>query len=136
MIEAPNKPARRWVRPAAGLAAVVAVSAATGWGVASLAAPTAAPDTATVRAARTAHSSSSWSPRSPKPSSKSRRTSSMGSVASLCSTARATRSTRPGSAPSGATCPAREAAPSPATDRAARSPHCRAVSGVKLSAGR
>ena len=51
MIEAPNKPARRWVRPAAGLAAVVAVSAATGWGVASLAAPTAAPDTATVRAA-------------------------------------------------------------------------------------
>ena len=51
MTDAPNKPARRWLRPAAGLAAVVAVSAATGWGVASLAAPTAAPDTATVRAA-------------------------------------------------------------------------------------
>lgn len=50
-IEAPDKPARRWLRPAAGLAAVVAVSAATGWGVASLAAPTAAPDTATVRTA-------------------------------------------------------------------------------------
>ncbi|NNM76402.1 DsbC family protein [Sphingomonas sp. ID1715] len=50
-IKAPNKPARRWLRPAAELAAVVAISAATGWGVASLAAPTAAPDTATVRAA-------------------------------------------------------------------------------------
>ncbi len=50
-IEAPNKPARRWLRPAAALAAVVAISAATGWGVASLAAPTAAPDTAMVRAA-------------------------------------------------------------------------------------
>jgi len=49
--EAHNTRARRWLRPAAGLAAVVAVSAATGWGVASLAAPTAAPDTATVRAA-------------------------------------------------------------------------------------
>lgn len=51
MTEAPNTRARRWLRPAAGVAAVVAVSAATGWGVASLAAPTAAPDTATVRAA-------------------------------------------------------------------------------------
>lgn len=51
MIEAPNSPARRWLRPAAGLAAVVAMSAATGWGVASLAAPTTAPDSAKVRAA-------------------------------------------------------------------------------------
>ena len=50
-IEAPNKPARRWLRPAAGLAAIVALSAATGWGVASLGAPAAAPDTAKVRAA-------------------------------------------------------------------------------------
>ena len=51
MIEAPNSPARRWLRPAAGLAAVVALSAATGWGVASLAAQTTAPDSAKVRAA-------------------------------------------------------------------------------------
>ena len=51
MIEAPKSPASRWLRPAAGLAAIVAVSAATGWGVASLAAPAAAPDTAQVRAA-------------------------------------------------------------------------------------
>lgn len=51
MIEAPKSPASRWLRPAAGLAAIVAVSAATGWGVASLAAPAAAPDTADVRAA-------------------------------------------------------------------------------------
>ena len=50
-IEAPKLPARRWLRPAVGLVAVVAVSAATGWGVASLAAPTAAPDTDEVRAA-------------------------------------------------------------------------------------
>lgn len=35
---------RRWLRPAAGLAAIIALSAATGWAVASLAAPTAAPD--------------------------------------------------------------------------------------------
>jgi thiol:disulfide interchange protein DsbC len=50
-IEAPGATARRWLRPAAGLAAIVALSAATGWGVASLAAPTAAPDSALVRAA-------------------------------------------------------------------------------------
>lgn len=40
---------RRWLRTAAGLVAIIAVSAATGWGVASLAAPAAAPDTAKVR---------------------------------------------------------------------------------------
>ncbi len=51
VIEAPKSPARRWLRPAAGLAAVVALSAATGWGVASLATPTTAPDSAKVRAA-------------------------------------------------------------------------------------
>ena len=51
MIETPQSPARRWLRPAVGLAAVVALSAATGWGVASLAAPAGAPDTAKVRAA-------------------------------------------------------------------------------------
>ena len=51
MIEALRLPARRWLRPAAGIAAVVALSAATGWGVASLAAPTAAPDTTKVRTA-------------------------------------------------------------------------------------
>jgi thiol:disulfide interchange protein DsbC len=49
--EAPKPSRRRWLRPAAGLAAIVALSAATGWGVASLAAPTAAPDTSEVRAA-------------------------------------------------------------------------------------
>jgi len=42
---------RRWLRPAAGLAAIIALSAATGWAVASLAAPTAAPDMAKVREA-------------------------------------------------------------------------------------
>lgn len=51
MIEAPKSPASRWLRPAAGLTAIVALSAATGWGVASLAAPGTAPDTAQVRAA-------------------------------------------------------------------------------------
>jgi thiol:disulfide interchange protein DsbC len=51
MIEASKSPASRWLRPAAGLAAIVALSAATGWGVASLAAPGTAPDTAQVRAA-------------------------------------------------------------------------------------
>ena len=51
MNEAPKTSRRRWLRPAAGLAAIVALSAATGWGVASLAAPTAAPDTSQVRAA-------------------------------------------------------------------------------------
>ena len=34
---------RRWLRTSAGLAAIIAMSAATGWGVASLAAPAAAP---------------------------------------------------------------------------------------------
>jgi len=44
--------ARRWLRPAAGVAALVMLSAATGWGVSSLAAPAAArPDTDAVRAA-------------------------------------------------------------------------------------
>ena len=42
---------RRWLRAGAGLAAIIAVSAATGWGVTSLAAPAAAPDTAKVREA-------------------------------------------------------------------------------------
>ena len=42
---------RRWLHTSAGLAAIIAVSAATGWGVASLAAPAAAPDTAKVREA-------------------------------------------------------------------------------------
>ena len=42
---------RRWLRTSAGLAAIIAMSAATGWGVASLAAPAAAPDTAKVREA-------------------------------------------------------------------------------------
>ena len=51
MIEAPQSPARRWLRPAPALIALVGLSAATGWGVASLAAPAGAPDTAKVRAA-------------------------------------------------------------------------------------
>jgi thiol:disulfide interchange protein DsbC len=42
---------RRWLRASAGLAAIIAMSAVTGWGVASLAAPAAAPDTAKVREA-------------------------------------------------------------------------------------
>ncbi|WP_239806944.1 DsbC family protein [Croceicoccus hydrothermalis] len=42
---------RRWLRPAAALTAVIALSAATGWGVASLASERAAPDTDAVRAA-------------------------------------------------------------------------------------
>ena len=42
---------RRWLRPAVGLAAIIALSGATGWAVASLAAPTAAPDMAKVREA-------------------------------------------------------------------------------------
>lgn len=51
MKEAPNKPARRWLRPATGLVAILVLSAGTGWAVASLAAPAAAPDTGEVRAA-------------------------------------------------------------------------------------
>ena len=46
----PTKP-WRWLRPVATVAAVVALSAATGWGVTSLASPPQAPDTAKVRAA-------------------------------------------------------------------------------------
>ena len=46
----PSKPPR-WLRPVASAAAVIALSAATGWGVASLASPAQAPDTAKVRAA-------------------------------------------------------------------------------------
>jgi len=42
---------RRWLRLAAGVAAIIALSGATGWGVASLATPAAAPDTAKVREA-------------------------------------------------------------------------------------
>lgn len=41
----------RWLRPAAGLTALIALSAATGWAVASFAAPAGAPDTALVRKA-------------------------------------------------------------------------------------
>jgi thiol:disulfide interchange protein DsbC len=48
---APRSKPGRWLRPAAGVAAVIALSAATGWGVASLASPAQAPDTAKVRAA-------------------------------------------------------------------------------------
>jgi thiol:disulfide interchange protein DsbC len=42
---------RRWLRPAAGLTALVALSAATGWAVAGLAQHTQSPDTALVRKA-------------------------------------------------------------------------------------
>ena len=41
----------RWLRPAAGIAALVTLSAATGWGVASFAGAASAPDTGKVRAA-------------------------------------------------------------------------------------
>lgn len=51
MIESLDPPARRWLRPAAGIAALVAMSAATGWGVASFASTASAPDTAKVREA-------------------------------------------------------------------------------------
>ena len=51
MIESLNPPARRWLRPAVGIAALVALSAATGWGVASLASTASGPDTAKVREA-------------------------------------------------------------------------------------
>jgi thiol:disulfide interchange protein DsbC len=47
----PRASRRRWLRPVASAAAVIALSAATGWGVASLASPVQAPDTAKVRAA-------------------------------------------------------------------------------------
>lgn len=52
MIDKLSPRTHRWLRPAASVAALVMLSAATGWGVASLAAPAAGqPDTATVRAA-------------------------------------------------------------------------------------
>lgn len=47
----PQKRHMRWIKPAAGIAGVIALSAATGWAVASLASPMKAPDTDTVRAA-------------------------------------------------------------------------------------
>ncbi len=47
----PQKRRTRWIKPAAGIAGVIALSAATGWAVASLASPMKAPDTDTVRAA-------------------------------------------------------------------------------------
>jgi thiol:disulfide interchange protein DsbC len=51
MNEDVKSPTRRWLRPAALLTGLVALSAATGWTVASLAAPARAPDTALVRKA-------------------------------------------------------------------------------------
>lgn len=51
MIEDPKQGRSRWLRPAAGIAALITLSAATGWGVASLASPASGPDTAKVRAA-------------------------------------------------------------------------------------
>lgn len=51
MIESLNPPPNRWLRPALGIAALVTLSAATGWGVASLASSANGPDTAKVRAA-------------------------------------------------------------------------------------
>lgn len=51
MIEAPKQRPSRWLRPAAGIAALLTLSAATGWGVASLASTASDPDTAKVRAA-------------------------------------------------------------------------------------
>lgn len=47
----PHKRRMRWIKPAAAIAGVIALSAATGWAVASLASPMKAPDTDTVRAA-------------------------------------------------------------------------------------
>ena len=51
MNEVVKLPARRWLRPAALLTGLVALSAATGWTVASLATPARAPDTGLVRKA-------------------------------------------------------------------------------------
>ena len=55
MTPAANNPTpsklRRWLRPVASAAAVIALSAATGWGVASLASPAEEPNTAKARAA-------------------------------------------------------------------------------------
>ena len=51
MIASPDPKPSRWLRPAAGIAALVTLSAATGWGVASFAGAASAPDTGKVRAA-------------------------------------------------------------------------------------
>ena len=51
MIESLDPPARRWLRAGVGIAALVTLSAATGWGVASLASTASGPNTAKVRAA-------------------------------------------------------------------------------------
>jgi thiol:disulfide interchange protein DsbC len=47
----PHERRMRWIRPVAAIAGVIALSAATGWAVASLASPMKPPDTDTVRAA-------------------------------------------------------------------------------------
>ncbi|MCL9999788.1 MAG: DsbC family protein [Erythrobacter sp.] len=47
----PHKRRMGWIKPAAAIAGVIALSAATGWAVASLASPIKTPDTDTVRAA-------------------------------------------------------------------------------------
>lgn len=51
MIESLDPKPRRWLRPALGVAALVTLSAGTGWGVASLASTASGPDIAKVRAA-------------------------------------------------------------------------------------
>jgi thiol:disulfide interchange protein DsbC len=51
MIESLDPPARHWLRPVVGIAALVTLSTATGWGVASLASTASGPDTAKVREA-------------------------------------------------------------------------------------
>ena len=51
MIESIDPKPRRWLRPALGIAALVTLSAGTGWGVASLASTANGPDIAKVRAA-------------------------------------------------------------------------------------
>jgi hypothetical protein len=51
MIANPGPKPSRWLRPAAGIAALVTLSAATGWGVASFAGAASGPDTGKVRAA-------------------------------------------------------------------------------------
>lgn len=51
MIASPDPKPSRWLRPAAGIAALITLSAATGWGVASFAGAASSPDTTKVRAA-------------------------------------------------------------------------------------
>lgn len=51
MIESLDPKPRRWLRPALGIAALVTLSAGTGWGVARLASTASGPDIAKVRAA-------------------------------------------------------------------------------------